>query len=217
MKIYDSFEQFWNAFASEKRNAFGFHDWQVVQITHTSDVEYRQQVQSGQDELGFQPLSVVLANPFLRQTRQAVIKNVTDKTAEGFKDYCRKQYYNELPSRYGSFRPDEFHAFAAYDSWESFYTTWLEREGKQVFYMNIPLLFDHMPQVEYWTRKQTGQEVLPYHRLLVTTYFVHKRQFFDFIIKDVDDAKIEQIKLLMGSRIGLNLEMLYSDKKAAHV
>lgn len=211
MKVYDSFQLFWNDLSAEKPSKHGFHDWQVVQILHTSDEEYRAQQATGSNELGFQPLSVTLANPFIHQTKQALIKNVDSKLAQDFRDFCRKQYYGELPNRFNSFKPDTFHAFAEYDNWESFYKTWLEREGKTVFNLNIPLLFDHTPKIEYWTRKQTGQEIMPYQRLLVTTYFVSKNQFFDFFIKNINDSEADRIKLLTQSRIGLNIDQLFSD------
>jgi len=212
MKVFDSFEMFWDELAPDKRNAFNFQDWQVVQIVHTSDEEYQKQRLEGRDELGFQPLSVILANPLSQQTRQILIKHVSSKLATDFKEYCRKQYYSEFPNRFGSFRPDTFHAFAEYDNWESFYTTWLQRNGKPVFHQNVPLLLDHTPQIEYWTRKQTNQEIMPYQRLLITTYFVSTNKFFDFFIKDIDDSEAQRIQLLTQSRIGLNLEKLYSDE-----
>lgn len=215
MKIYENFQLFWDELHSEQPNAFNFHDWQVAQILHTSDEEYGRQQATGTDELGFQPLSVLLANPFTKQTKQVLIKDVRSKLAHDFKDFCRKQYNADLPKKFGSFRPDEFHAFTEYDSWDSFYKTWLERHGKPVFDLNIPLLFDHTPRTEYWVRKQTGQEVLPYQRLLITTYFVSKGQFFDFFIKDVDDGEAERIKLLIQSRIGLNIDRLFSHSNGA--
>jgi hypothetical protein len=43
---------------------------------------------------------------------------------------------------------------------------------------------------------------------------VSKNEFFDFIIKDVSDETMEQIALLMKSRIGLNLDMLFYGEKA---
>ncbi|MGH7249576.1 MAG: hypothetical protein ACREGC_01240, partial [Minisyncoccia bacterium] len=169
MKIYDSFQSFWNEYSPAKPNVHGFQDWQVVQIIHTSDEEYARQTSTGQDELGFQPLSIVLANPIAKEAKQVLVRDVTDKTANDFRDYCRKQYLDQLDKRFGSFKPDTFHAFAEYDSWDSFYNVWLEREGKPMFMHNVPLLFDHTPKIEYWTRKQTGQEILPYQRLLLTT------------------------------------------------
>lgn len=214
MKLYETFQEFWNELTAEKLNAFHFHDWQAVQILHTSDEDYRAQRAAGIDELGFQPLSVTLANPFTQQTKQALIKNVDTKLAQDFRDFCRKRYHSESPNRFGNFRPDTFNAFAEYDSWESFYKTWLERDGQSVVNLNIPLLFDHTPKIEYWTRKQTGQEIMPYQRLLITTYFVSKNQFFDFFIKNVDDSDAARIKLLTESRIGLNIDRLFSDESS---
>jgi len=210
MQIYDTFQQFWNELSSQTLNSHQFHDWQVVQVLHTSDQEYAVQKATVQDELGFQPLSITLANTLTQQSKQVLIKDVTDSIANDFRTYARHQYVDDLPQCFGSFRPDTFEAFAEYDNWELFYTTWLEREGKLVVNQNVPLLFDHTPKVEYWTRKQTGQPVLPYQRLLVTTFFASKNQFFDFFIKNVDDAEMSRIMLLMQSRIGLNVETLFA-------
>lgn len=211
MRVYDSFQHFWDELNFEHMNAFNFHDWQVVQILHTDDEEYRKHLAAGNDELGFQPLSVTLANPFIQQTERIIVKNVDSKLANDFRDFCRKNYYEQLAHRFNSFRPDATRAFVEYDNWVSFYETWLERAGKMVFSQNIPLLFDHTPKIEYLTRKQTGQKILPYQRLLITTYLVSKGQFFDFFIKEIDDGEAERIKLLIQSRIGLNLNQLFSD------
>ena len=209
MKIYDSFQLFWDVFSAEKPNSHGFHDWQVVQAIHISDEEYARQTATGEDELGFQPMSLILANPIAKEAKQVLIKNVTDKVARSFREYCREQYASQIGGRFGSFTPDQIHAFVEYDSWESFYKTWLERDGKPMFMHNIPLLFDHTPKIEYWSRKQTGQGVLRYQRLLVTTYFVSKNQFFDFFIKNVSDEEAERVKLLTQSRIGLSIDLLF--------
>ena len=209
MKIYDSFQQFWNEFTTTKPNAHGFHDWAVVQILHVDDETYSKQRGTPEDELGFQPLSLKLADPLTKTVKQILIKDVDSNTANAFREYVRKLYIEQLGSRFGSFTPDATHAYTEYENWNDFYTVWLERQSKPVFMHNIPLLFDHTPKVELWMRKQTGQTVLPYQRLLITTYFVHKNQFFSFFIKDVDDAEAERIKLLTQSRIGLNLDQLF--------
>lgn len=209
MKHYDSFSLFWNDFSVTQANSHGFNDWQVVQILHTSDKNYAAQQKSGADELGFQPLIVTLANPVAKKSKKILVKNVDDSAAIKFADFCRNLYVSQFDARFGNFTPDTFHAFAEYDNWESFYATWLERDTKPVFMHNIPLLFDHTPKVEHWSRKQTGQEVLPYQRLLITTYFVSKDQFFDFFIKDVSDQEFERIKLLTKSRIGLHSDLLF--------
>ena len=210
MKIYETFQHFWNEFSATKPNVHGFNDQILVSHLHTNDVSYMTQRQDGTDALGFQPLLLIFANPMTKTTTKYLVKNVDDNLAASFLHYCRKQYSEQFPSLFGSFRPDEFHAFAEYDNWESFYKNWFEHKGVSVLDRHLPLLFDHTPMIEYWTRKQTGLEVLPYQRLLVTTFFAPKNQFFDFFIKDVDDAEIERIKLLTQSRLGFNLEKVYS-------
>ncbi len=181
---------------------------------HVGDAEYAEQRRNGTDELGFQPFTITLANPFKKEIKEYLVKHVPDTTVEQFLAFSRDRYNQELGNRFGNFTPDETHAFAEYDTWENFYTHWLERDGKQVFSKNIPLLFDHTPKIEHWTRKQSGVEVLPYQRLLITTYFVSKKQFFSFFIKEVEDSEMERIKLLAQSRVGLNInEFLTTQKK----
>jgi hypothetical protein len=210
MKIYETFQLFWNDFAQEKPNKHGFNDWTLVKHLHVNDDLYQQQRQAGLDELGFQPFQLTFANPLEKSTKQVLIKGVDNELANRFLHYSRQLYLGQIEARFGSFRPSEFQALTEYDTWESFYETWLERGGKSVLNHHIPLLFDHTNQIEYWTRKQTGLQVLPYQRLLLTTYFAPEDRFFDFFIKNVDDAEIQRIMLLNQSRIGLNLEILYA-------
>ncbi len=213
MKIHENFQLFWEEFSQQPANKYGFHDWQVAAFLHIGDQEYARQRQLGTDELGFQPLTVTLANPLSKQTDEHLVKHVDDSLAERFLSFARDRYISELANRFGSFTPDEIHAFAEYDTWDNFYSHWLERDGKQVFTKNVPLLIDHTPKIEYWTRKQSGAEVLPYQRLLITTYFVSKKKFYSFFIKEIDDAQFERIKLLMQSRVGLHINEFLSTTK----
>ncbi|KKW03128.1 MAG: hypothetical protein UY35_C0008G0012 [Candidatus Saccharibacteria bacterium GW2011_GWC2_48_9] len=217
MIIYETFQLFWNDYTKESVNKHGFKDWQVVNIHHTSDADYALQYHSGNDDLGFQPLVITEANPFSHEVRQTLVKHVADAVADSFTEYSRRKYSNSFDKKFGSFKPDTFKAFAEYDDWDSFYYAWLERARQPVFHMNIPLLIDHTPQIEYWTRKQSGQEILPYQRLLITTYFVTENRFFDFFIKNITDGQAQQIHQMTQSRIGLNLELLYTKKTPAHV
>jgi len=182
MKIYDSFQLFWNDHSQIEPSQYGFDDWTIVRFRHIDDRTFSVQKNNGSDELGFQPLWITLANPHSKSTREVLIKDVDDELASRFLQHSKESFYTQLGKRFGSFRPDEIHALAEYDNWESFSKIWLERNGKSVLNHNIPLLFDHTPKIEYWTRKQTGLEVLPYQRLLLTTYFVPKNEILDLFI-----------------------------------
>lgn len=210
MKTYETFQHFWNNYGAHEPNSAGFHDWVLVNYTHTSDKAYTKQQQNGTDTLGFQPLLVTYANPFTKSSEKSLIKNVDDAQLAGMLHFYRQKYHEQFESRFGSFRPDEFTAFAEYDSWDSYHKVWLERDGHSTLDKHIPLLFDHTPAIEYWSRKQTGQEVMSYQRLLVTTYFAPKNQFFDFFIKNIDDNEMNKIRSLTVSRLGFNLDKLYS-------
>lgn len=210
MQIYDSFQQFWDEYALSKPNNHGFYDWTVVRLVHTSDKDYQTQKHENNDELGFQPLTVTLANAFEKQSKLVIIKNVNNALAADFARFSRERYLSDLPKRFGSFRPGETNAYTEYDDWPSFNSNWLERNDVPVFQHNVPLLIDHTPKVEYWLRKQTGETVLPYQRLLITTFFASKNQFFDFFIKNVDDEAAHQINMLLQSRISLSAGQLFA-------
>lgn len=210
MKIHESLNHFWEALVKQNTGKFKFDTWTIVRFTHTSDAEYAQQIADGKDPLGFQPLLVILANPLAHESRREIIRDINNQAFLGFWQHYTAHFMTQLDSRFGSFRPEKFDAYTEYDTWEHFKESWLERQGKPVISQNFPLIFDHMPQAEHWARQQSGQEVLSYQRLIVTTYFVSKDLFFDFIIKDVSDAEMDHIKLLTKSRVGLHLYELFT-------
>lgn len=210
MQVYNFFNEFWHEYVNTKTNQHGFHDWQIVNVVHTDDQTYAKHQEAGTDELGFQPLLLTMVNPLQQKSKKVIIKNVNDATADSLKNYCRDQYIDQLESRFINARADTFNAFTEYETWDEFYRVWLERDGKPVHHQNIPVLFDHTPSIEYWAKKQAGEKVLPYQRLLVTTYFVSKDKFFDFFIKNIDDNELEQIKLLIKSKLSLNSDLLFS-------
>lgn len=210
MVLYDSIEEFWAALQKRNDAIHGFDNWTIVRFLHTSDTEYAGQVAQGSDELGFQPLSIILANPFTHQAEHQVIKNVNDHLFAQFKQFYTKHFVHQLSNRFGLFRPEKFEAYTEYDTWTNFKTAWLEHEGKPAHMHNFPLLFDHMPKLDYWSRRQTKQVVLPYQRLIVTTYFIHKNQFFDFIIQHISDEEMARIKLLTESSLRLSVDTLFT-------
>lgn len=177
---------------------------------HTNNSMYAVQNAAGNDELGFQPLSILLTNPFTHETRYEVVKHVNDESFLAFWRHYVDHYMNQYDKRFGLFRPEKFDCFCEYDTWEEFAQNWTEYEGSSIIMHNPVLLFDHMPNLEYWTRRQTHQKVLPYQRLVVTTYYISENKFFDFIVKNISDEKLDNIRMLMKSRVGLNLEELFT-------
>ena len=209
MKVFENLQLFFDALSSQQNNQFGFNNQQLVRITHISDSEYQTQVNKGQDELGFQPLLLKFADPFEQKTDQVLVKNVNDEAVSKIKDYFRRLYVANLPVKFGSFTPDVYDAYTEYDSWEEFSRSWFVRDGRSVFHINIPLLFDHISDVEYWTKKQSGEKVLEYQRLLITTYLTRENKFYRFFIKNVNDEEFNRIKLLVQSQVGLSSDGLY--------
>jgi len=207
VKVYKNVRAFTDELAKQEPNRHGFFDMQLVKIIHTPDAEYNSQVERGEDKLGFQPLLLKFANPFTQETEQVVIQNVTDELAGELRQFYKKQYLQVLPKKFGSFMPDTFDAFTEYDSWEAFESTWLTRNGESVAHINMPLLFDHISDLEYWTKKQTKEKVLNYQRMLVVTYFVPENKFFKFFIKNVDDAERDRIQRIVQGRLGLEEKM----------
>jgi len=210
VKIYETLHDFIDALSKRTNNKHGFFDDQAVRLVHTSDVQYQQQIAQNEDKLGFQPLLIKFANPMNKKVSQVIVKGVDDANAANIREHFKKEYASTLDKRFGSFMPEEFHAYTEYETWEDFDKSWFTREGKPVFYINMPLLFDHISDIEYWTRRQTGEKVMNYQRLLVTTYFVTENKFFTFFIKNVDDAEMSRIKNVVMSRIGLNTEKILS-------
>ena len=215
MKIYTTIDEFLSEYWPKSNSDLNKKLWQVVDIVHVSDERYALQVVNGADELGFQPLNITVAHPLGKESRQVLIKNINDTVADSFRNYCRSKFVSTLPERFVSMRPDETQAYTEYPRWEDFYKVWLERDGQPVFHANMPLLFDHMPDTEYLMRRQTGQKVLSNQRLLVTTYFVHKKQFYDFFIKNVNDVELQRIKNLLQSRVQLHQSSLFKNPVAS--
>jgi hypothetical protein len=212
MQSYESFHEFWEYAQSLNRGTNALETWTLAHLNHTSDTEYMKKRSEGRDELGFQPLFLTYVHAKSRQIQRIVVKHVVDDVANRFRIYARELYMHQLSQRFASFRPDEIHAFTEYDNWEEFYDNWLQSQGQPIFDFNVPLIFDHTPKLEYIARKQSGQRVLPYQRMLVTTYFVSSNQFYDFFIKHVNDDEARRIKLIVQSRFDMHAQTLYGNE-----
>lgn len=213
MNVYESFQAFWDDHRAESPNRYGFFDWQPVALHHVSDLDYETNRLLARGSLGFQPLMVTQANPFTREHRTILVKHITDELFARYQAYCRSTYTRDFGHRHASFRPDATHAYTEYPDWQSFASVWLDRPERPVYAENLPLLIDHTPSLEYWTRKQMGDKVLPYQRLLVTTFHVPSRTFYDFFIKHIDDETAGRIKALLESRIYLHQDSLFQNQK----
>lgn len=215
MQVYDSFQSFWDTHQAESLNNFGFFDWQPVALHHVSDLDYETDRLLARDTLGYQPLMITQANPFTRQQRTAMVQQVTDQLFARYQAYCRQTYLQTFGQRRASFRPDATHAYAEYPDWQSFAAAWLDRPERPVYAENLPLLVDHTPGTEYWMRRQVGDKVLPHQRLLVTTFHVPTRTFYDFFVKNIDDGAAGRIQALLESRMYLHQDSLFCNQKVA--
>lgn len=213
MNVYESFQAFWDTHCAESPNRYGFFDWQPVALHHVSDLDYETDRLLARDSLGFQPLMITLANPFIKEHQTILVKHVTDDLFARYQAYCRSTFVRTFGHRHGSFRPDATHAYTEYPDWPSFSRSWLDRPDRPVYAENLPLLVDHTPAAEYWARKQVGDKILLYQRLLVTTFHVASKTFYDFFVRDVNDEVAGRIRSLLESRLYLNSESLFQNQK----
>jgi hypothetical protein len=208
MKIFDTFDEFWNAYFSKPGQA-GFDTWSIAKFTHTNDQEYANLKAAGKDTLGFQPTMLTLADPLTLQKDEVVIKNLPTTHAASLRQQYQQRFIDQLPRRFGLFRPDIKQADAIYSSWEEFAAEWLERDGKSLLQYNLPLLFDHVSDIEYWGWQQKGFDPCGTQRLIVTVFQYRTGRFAEVFITNMTDAEMSRIAMLLQSRLTLNMQELF--------
>lgn len=207
MKIFDTFEDFWKAYFSD-RGSHGFDVWTIAHFTHTDDSTYHKQKAEKKDKLGFQPTMITLADPLRLRKEEAVIKGLTDAANDSLRAQCQHRFIEQLPARFGLFHPDIREADAIYETWEQFAAEWLERDGRSLLPYNLPVLFDHVSDIEYWGWQQKGFDPCGTQRLVITVFQYRTGRFAEVFISNVDDSAMSRIKLLVQSKLTLQMQEL---------
>lgn len=209
MKIYDFFDQFWGEYFKEKLPATGFDTWTIAKLTHTNDHDYHQLKSAGKDTLGYQPTMITLANPLEQKTEEIIIKDLPTATYSSLRQQYQHRFIQQLPKRFGLFNTESKQADAVYDSWEVFASAWFIRDGQSLLPYNLLLLFDHVSDAEYWAWKQKQFDPCGTQRLIVTVFQYRTCKFAEVFITNVTDIEMSRIKMLMQSKLTLQVEELF--------
>lgn len=206
MKIYDSFDTVINDYFILAPQAAGFDTWTIAKFIHTSDDAYRQLVSAGKDTLGYQPTMLTLADPLNQQKDEVIIRNLPTASYAAVRQQYTHRFVEQLPGRFGLFYSDKKQADAIFTSWEEFARDWLERGGQNLLPYNLPLLFDHVSDAEYWGWQQKGFDPCGTQRLIITVFQYRTGRFADVFITGVSDAEMARIRMLVMSRLTIGLE-----------
>lgn len=209
MKTYDTFDQFRLDYFDSKLPRSGFDTWAIAKIIHTNDQAYQQLKEEGKDTLGYQPTMFTLADPLKQKTTEVLIKNLSTAAYMSLRNQYQQRFVEQLSKRFGLFHADSKQADAIYETWEAFATEWFTRDGKSLLSYNLPILFDHVPDADYWGWQQKGFDPCGTQRLIVTVFQYRTGRFADIFITDVTDDEMSRIKLLMQSKLALQSEELF--------
>lgn len=209
MKIYDTFDRLWHDYFYGDLPETGFDAWTIAKFTHTSDEEYQQLKASGKDTLGYQPTMLTLADPLKQKKSEVILKDLPTAAHDSLRQQYRDRFIMQLPKRFGLFNSDSKQADAIYDSWEAFAQEWLQRDGKSLLAYNLPLLFDHVSDAEYWGWQQKGFNPCGTQRLIVTVFQYRTGQFAEVFITNVTDTEMSRIRMLIQSKLTLQAEELF--------
>ncbi|MGH7157971.1 MAG: hypothetical protein ACREGD_02750 [Candidatus Saccharimonadales bacterium] len=203
MKVYDSFDVFWRDYFDGQDPSEAIDTWAIAKFTHTSDDEYRELQAAGRDNLGYQPTLLTLADPKRRIKEEVIIKNLPTATVHSLKSQYQKRFTQQLPRRFGLFNPSRKQADAVYPRWDDFAAEWFIKDGQDILGYNLPLLFDHVSDAEYWAWQQKGFDPCGTQRLVVDIFQHRTGRFAEIFITDVTDAEMSRIRLLMQSKLTL--------------
>lgn len=209
MKTYDTFDQFWHEYFDAKLPDSGFDTWAIAKLTHTNDQDYQQLKASGADTLGYQPTMLTLADPLTQKSVEVIIKNLPTAAYTSLRQQYQRRFIEQLPKRFGLFHSDKKQADVIYDKWETFTDEWLIRDGKSLLSYNLPLIFDHVSDAQYWGWQQKGFDPCGTQRLIITVFQYRTGRFADVFITNVTDAEMSRITMLMQSKLTLQAEELF--------
>lgn len=179
MKTLQTLPDLWQTYFSEPAQIAGSDVWTIVFIAR-----------DGQEIL------VSLANPFTEDHEEVFVGNVSDNDLQTFTHHYKERLKEQLPARFGFFRPGVDKVLTEYPDWPTFYRAWLN-DDPALMQGNLPLLFDYPSEQEYRAMKLKDANYAGYRRLLVVLYQYRKQQFQRVFIKNVDDSAYKQIRQQM--------------------
>lgn len=209
MKTYDAFDRFWQDYFSTKLPETGFDTWAIAKVTHTSDQEYEHLRADGKDTLGYQPTMLTLADPLKQKKAEVIIKGLPTAAVDSLREQYGRHFINQLPQRFGLFHSDKKQADAIFDSFEAFSREWLMRGQQSLLPYNLPLLFDHVSDAEYWGWQQKGFDPCGTQRLIITVFQYRTGRFAEVFVTSVTDAEMSRIRMLMQSKLTLQVQELF--------
>jgi hypothetical protein len=210
MHVFDTFSAFWQAFFDGDASA-PFEVWAIANVAHTPDHAYTQLEATGQDKLGFQPTMFTLADPLTQRHETVVVKDLSTRDVTELSQQYRQRFLSQLPRRFGLFHAEKARGDAVYPSWEAFAQEWLTgADSQELLAYNLPLLFDHVSDLEYWGWQQRGFEPCGTQRLIITLFQYRTGHFADVFITNVDDTEMSRITLLAQSKIGLGADRIFA-------
>lgn len=162
-----------------------------------------------------QQLFITLANPFEEAVEELVIESVRPNDTLTFLTHYKQRLIEQLPNRFGFFRPEVNRVLAEYPNWAEFAGVWLPQEP-QLMQRNLPLLFDFPSPAEYRAMQLKDADYAGYRRLLVVVFQYRKQQFQKFFVKDIDDAGFMDIKRSVQQQFNRALPALIAPNEAVH-
>jgi len=210
MRVFDTFEAFWQAYFGSQ-TTLPFEVWTIAHIAHTDDQAYAQAKTAGQDKLGFQPTMFTLADPLAQRHETAIVKDLSTAAVAALSQQYQQRFMGQLPARFGLLHADKASGDAVYDSWEAFAAAWLiSADGQDLLTYNLPLVFDHVSDLEYWGWQQKEFDPCGTQRLIITIFQYRTGHFADIFITNVNDTEMARIALLAQSKIGFAADRIFA-------
>jgi hypothetical protein len=175
MQIFQNLQDLWQAYFVQVAPTNNTDTWAIVYIAHDNH-----------------KLFISLANPYKDQWQEIYVSYITHNDVITFITHYKKRFLQQLPQRFGFFRPEVNTVLTEYPDWQTFYKAWLD-DDSQLLQANMPLLFDYPSADEYWAMQLKQADCAGYRRLLIVLYQYRKQQFQKVFIKSVDDATYAMI------------------------
>lgn len=209
MQTYDTIDQFWQEYFSERLPATGFDTWTIAKITHTTDQQYEQLLPPNAGSFGDQAALITLADPLNQQSVRVIIKNASVEACESLRQQYRSRFIEQLMGRFGLFDPAGKLVDAVFDNWEAFAKVWFTQDSDNTLAYNLPLVFDHVSDAEFkiWQDKQF--DPCGSQRLIITMFQYRTGDFAKLFVKNVTDAEMARIRVLTMATLNLQIEKLF--------